>query len=255
MRYDEAFKIGSECDGYIRCSYAELHNPEYGKLFSLQKSIYRKSDAQDDVNAALQGIGTKIKEGGDVLETNIQFDIPLVYADTYVPDEKWVPVRLTPDAIEYLVQIIKAKDKHTTKWRTVYRIYKCSYKYDNTKEYIHRELYRTQFVKPEYDLKEFWPKEALNSPLAQGNDYWYEFEEAKEQVTSYQGLIDCLRNGKEFYVKHVAIDWIPTNIENVTVTDEEGVEIYLEDALAEAESKMNQAKALLGVAAASNVVL
>ena len=58
-----------------------------------------------------------------------------------------------------------------------------------------------------------------------------------------------------FYMKECAIDWVPTDLENVDVNvrNSEGVQVDLNYSLQEAQDKVNKARALLIMAGASNM--
>ena len=57
-----------------------------------------------------------------------------------------------------------------------------------------------------------------------------------------------------WYVKDVAVDWMPTNIDNATVMVD-GKEILLKDALAQAEAEIEKKKKLLIAAGAATLIL
>lgn len=72
---------------------------------------------------------------------------------------------------------------------------------------------------------------------------------------AYQELLAGIRTGETFYVKKIAIEWIPTDGINATVIDPTtGKEIKLKDALAAAEKKVARAKALLAMAGVSIIL-
>ena len=104
-----------------------------------------------------------------------------------------------------------------------------------------------------YDLNKFqWEQWQ-----AKENDKWY-YEYEVETVThpKYQELIDIINSKGVVYIKPDAFDWEPLDIENATVvvtTDEEEKEIRLDDALADAKRKLDQAKAILATATAVTI--
>lgn len=171
MSYEEAFKIGSVCDGYVKCTYAELYdavqkelpggNRIFPKLFSLQKRFA----------SAEHTIGTTI---------GLNYEYPIVTADTYVSDTKYVPVYLTTEAAEYINHVISSSKKRSEKW---------------------------------------------------------------------DGLEGLVQAGDMFNVKACAIDWMPTKMDNIVITEKDKNgntrEVKLDDALEAARKKMENAKALL----------
>lgn len=168
MNYKDAFAIGSRLDGYIKCTYAELHSPDLGVLFSLQDNNFSTK------NEAAQKVGAPRTDNSD--ETiRIMYDVPVVVADQ-MSEDKLVPVRLTAQARKFIIQ----------------------------------RLSLTKHIKPKY-----------------------------------AELIERIDTNSVFYVKPVAIDWIPTNIINVG----------LEKDLAEAKRKLDAAKAILATAGAATILL
>ena len=71
---------------------------------------------------------------------------------------------------------------------------------------------------------------------------------------AYQELLKGIESGATFYVKKIAIDWIPTDGTNAVIVDADGKEIKLTDALAAAEKKVARAKAYLAMAGASIIL-
>ena len=228
MSYEEAFKIGSVCDGYVKCTYAELYdavqkelpggNRIFRKLFSLQKRFA----------AAERTIGATI---------SLNYAYPIVTADTYVPDTKYVPVYLTDEATEYINYVIGYwKKREEIKIWQVVRVYDRNYvPGDHVVNYAGDRVIVYE-GKEEPDMSKYT------------DDVWSHYEKI-QAVSKWDGLEGLIKAGEMFNVKACAIDWMPTKIDNVVITetDKNGNtrEVKLEDALEAARKKMENAKALL----------
>lgn len=73
MRYEDAAKIGTNVEGYVRCTYAKLHDIQNGFLFALQHH-----DAWKLTDAHLQAsdyFGGEHAGGGGALRPSIQDEI------------------------------------------------------------------------------------------------------------------------------------------------------------------------------------
>ena len=185
MLYDEAFKIGAKCDGYVRCTYAQLMSSELGALFSLQSAYTRINKGRVE----LENIGA-FDHTQNTDANAVVLDVPVVIADTYVPNERLVPVRLTEDAATMIAAKVARRIKKT----------------DPTDE--------------------------------------------------RRKLLEGLRNYKKyvFYVKKVAIDWVPTDIQNATIIDENGKPILLSDYTKAAKEQLDRAKAILAAAGVLTII-
>lgn len=256
MKYDEAFKIGSEVDGYVKCTYAILHNAEFGKLFSLQR----------------EGL---IKQLNFLYNTDedltIDAHLPIVTATDYVYTEKendMVPVYLDR---EYAAGYIISKLKNA---QEIFN--KLDYSY-------YKVLYKVFFCKPlqtgrggrgkaktvwtcEYEsetkplVEEFegnfilWETQDKKSKAHTIKGYTnYEIREEKIYAKAYETLINGIQNDTLFWVKKCAINWQPKNIEYLKAVVN-GKEIDLDLAIEQAQKKVDQAKAILGIAAATNII-
>lgn len=69
----------------------------------------------------------------------------------------------------------------------------------------------------------------------------------------YQRLQQVIDEDLDVYVRPVAIEFYPTNIDYAMV-DYNGKSVLLNDAIADAEKKVKQAKTLLGIAASTNII-
>ena len=232
MSYEEAFKIGSVCDGYVKCTYAELYdsvqkelpggNRIFRKLFSLQK---RWAAAERTIGATI----------------SLNYAYPIVTADTYVPDAKYVPVYLTDEATEYINHVI-SRSKRLSEilgrikiWQVV-RVYDRNYvPGDHVVNYAGDRVIVYE-GKEEPDMSKYT------------DDVWSHYEKI-QAVSKWDGLEGLIKAGEMFNVKACAIDWMPTKIDNIVITEtDKNVntrEVKLEDALEAARKKMENAKALL----------
>ena len=181
MTYQDAFKIGSKIEGYVKCTYAILHNAKYGHDFSLQRRNVTQSAGHTQAQQAL----------GAPEETIYTIDVPVVKATENAGDKKFVPVVLTSYARDVIYQKTKSKKAYD--------------EYDGST----RQYYRDELIK---------------------------------------GTL-------QFEVMSSAIDWFPTDITNVMITDENGNEILLSDALAAAKKKLDEAKAILATAGLATVII
>ena len=228
MSYEEAFKIGSVCDGYVKCTYAELYdavqkelpggNRIFRKLFSLQKRFA----------AAERTIGATI---------SLNYAYPIVTTDTYIPDAKYVPVYLTDEAAEYINKVIsRGKKREEIKIWQVVRVYDRNYAPGD-----HVVNYAGDRVVV-YDGTE-------EPDMSKYTDDGFSHYEKIQAVSKWDGLEGLIKAGDAFNVKACAIDWMPTKIDNVVITetDKNGNtrEVRLDDALEAARKKMENAKALL----------
>lgn len=228
MSYEEAFKIGSVCDGYVKCTYAELYdsvqkelpggNRIFRKLFSLQKRFA----------AAEHTIGATI---------GLNYEYPIITADTYVPDTKYVPVYLTTEAAEYINHVIsRSKKRSEIKIWQVVRVYDRNYvPGDHVVNYAGDRVIVYEGTE-EPDMSKY-------------TDDGLSHYEKTQAVSKWDGLEGLVKAGDMFNVKACAIDWMPTKIDNIVITetDKNGNtrEFKLEDALEAARKKMENAKALL----------
>ncbi len=193
MTYNEAYKLGSRIEGYVKCTYAKLFLYEYdGAVFSLQKSNVIQSTAREDLNNSVSALPQDTNVDGKFTI----IDIPVVqaaYKEDIPYENQLVPVKLTKNAAAIIKQLM-------------------------------------------------------------GNRGISKFGEEPKGGWGYARFRKGIQNNDTFYVKACAIDWIPTDFSNASVTDEDGNVILLTDALKEAEKKLASAKALLAVAGASTIL-
>ena len=226
MNYKDAFAIGSSVEGYIKCHYAELFSPTLGKLFSLQDNNFTSK------NEAAKAVGAAYDQNPDVDEhLIIQYDIPVVETtefDNYDEDKQFidVPVQLTSYAKQ---QIIKLLSNHTRPQYTVY--------WSRVRSGVVQEITRKEILKT-------YSREQAYSYVSSNLNH-YDVVETLEIKPQYQELIEGIKNDGVFYVKPVAIDWIPTDIQNTQLAQD----------LTEAKQKLETAKALLVTAGAATILL
>lgn len=97
--------------------------------------------------------------------------------------------------------------------------------------------YANEIINRKIDIA-FSKYKGSNNPVNDRN--WYNTNKRWEELHA------ALEADNTFYVKECAIDWCPTNIHNVTVTDPTtGQLIRLSDAIAAAEERLQKAKTLL----------
>lgn len=76
-----------------------------------------------------------------------------------------------------------------------------------------------------------------------------------KRTDNIQDLLRVVENREVCYVPASAIDWIPDNIENATVINPTtGTEIKLSDRIADAKKKVENAKAILAMAATTIII-
>ena len=93
MTYQEASKIGSKIEGYIKCTFMEIFSTDNDKLFSLQRS-YKKPEL--DYYTPGGGVGAA--------DMWLSFSLPVCRMDQYA-DSKYkgkVFVHLTDEIREYI---------------------------------------------------------------------------------------------------------------------------------------------------------
>lgn len=167
--------------------------------------------------------------------------MPLVVAERH-SNERFVPAHLTEEAIE----LIKMACANVKVYRfTVYEVVDKENPEKPEKKVGTRTAVYTAYHMSEADKNKWRNK----------SDKFVHYDIVLERVINprYVKLSETIERRETVYIKPAAFDWMPLNAINANFTLPSGITIS--DALAEAESKMNQAKALLGVAAASNVVL
>lgn len=117
MNYADAFKIGSKCDGYIKCTYVQLFAK--GAIFSLQRGYFYQNKARVDFNNAIGAnsgqVYSDIPNNADA-SGYLTVDVPIVKAAEHIEIQKendLVPVTLTNEAIQVIAKLVKPKNEKT----------------------------------------------------------------------------------------------------------------------------------------------
>lgn len=223
MTFEQASKIGTAMDGYVKCTYAEIHSPSAGKLFSIKRS--ECTGIRGEVNEVVADV-----DG----EAAIVFDIPIVHTDMdmpFSPDGKWISCAMNLYAVDIIMAMVGKKqhalEKHYERLAAVYR------KRAEIFSRLHVGQKRVESVRNEM-LK------------------------AEERARRYAQYVADLKNAlvnQVVYVKPVAIDWIPANIDNMDVNVLQGAKVIdLKNAVHESEEKLSKAKKLLLAAGVVNII-
>lgn len=269
MTYQEAIKIGSKCEGYIKCTYAEIHSPSLGKVFSFQrKNIFRRSADLQNINATFS-VGSNNPD-----ETFYVIEMPIFKAIGPANDPKWIKVRLTDEACDYVARCWSAKvyDTEVSKlrrWYIVDREY-----FDEARDFVKYRYYSKDGV---YLPGNIWYVpggkiligefnsigEANKAAQEFGNGKGAKFGHTEDEILSRKSTqtqeerrvarYNELKNNI-FEVKECAVNWVPTDIVNVTTIGEDGKPIKLSDAITAAEEKVNKAKAILAIAGSTIII-
>ena len=264
MTYEEAFNIGSKCEGYVKCTFAIAKNPENNRLFSFQHGHFGRSESLSKLTEAVEEIGDlpyADETGG------LSFDLPIVVADTQElsADGLWAKARLTRDALNLLARKMYMWHKNLygtrRKYIDVWEIYKV----------VNRDIYPLFFKgqKELYETVQFDPNKPYGTRteagikiptyleyLQQRNPDYYDFVAVQQWVADYGAVTEEIKQAwsKNIWIRKTAIDWYPTDIKNVKVT-ENGKQVLLSDALAEAEKRLDRAKAILATATAAAFIV
>ena len=270
MNYADAFKIGSKCDGYIKCTYVQLFAK--GAIFSLQRGYFYQNKARVDFNNSdlANSIGANSGQVYSDIPNNadasgyITVDVPIVKAAEHIEIQKendLVPVTLTNEAIQVIRQLLKQSRK-VPKY-LIYKVWLINYGgiYEHNQE-IHYKGER-QIVLETFDQKDLdeWRQYDYNHSVKPGTGEftqeaiergWYtEIETQRVIDPRTEELISG--TGKTFYVKACAVDWIPTNAD-AYVQDLNGQMVKLADRLEAARRRMETAKAILATAATLTII-
>lgn len=245
MTYEKSFKIGSNIEGYIKCSFTTVHAENGDKLFTFnRKGFGRHIQSQGEADLYLiqtNGVGDAPNTSFD-----IEVDYPLLHADYAIKGKELVPVRLTQEAARFIASKLKPL---TQKKYLIYRVYdNYAQETNSTHKPGERRLMQETYTKPV-----IIPKNAQNSALLLRVDGWkdtyiyhHEVEVKTEDQTHYATLRDLCENYKTdiVYVRPERVDWIPTR-----------VDVVLSDEIETARQKMEQAKSLLIAAGAASLIL
>lgn len=299
MTYEDALKIGSKIDGYVKCTFALIYGN--GVKFSVQHRVLTSHYAQydyvrDNANAYFEGgemtdapdeyaafwetegagkdYGSTYNEYGLNAEYNFQIslDVPLLTAALEAKQKDgYIPVKLTAEAARIIAQVAH---RHQRNKYYVYRVFDSEKRYGSIVRHEgDRELVLETYTKPNMDSPDWAPQyrdvtsdDVTNNSVVDLTNklsdngimvYHYELVTTPSDSESYTWLQEACADYKNaiWYVKPGAIDWIPTRVDNVTVTGADGKEIKLDVAIDEARQKMENAKSLLIAAGAASLIL
>ena len=248
MTYNDACKIGSKIEGYVKCTYAKLNEIEQGFIFAFQRHYTQQTSTghESGRNIGYMDVNELAREGADV--HTFVIDAPIVKA-TASDGEKNVEVQLTPYGRDLLYKKFSKGSRKGDRTITVYVVWqvwdKPSYSYNgNQRITLHdagdRVLVWQKYDKPDMSLYE------------NADKYHYELEEKQVSSGERQEVLNKILDGTaRFLVKECAIDWFPTNISNVLVTDPNtGKQVSIDVAIDDAKKRLDRAKAILAGATA-----
>lgn len=261
MRYREAYKIGSVCDGVIQCTFATIYDETGRGLFSLQrihaqKGVYYKTDdgnwndettwndaiiTQLSPNLYFASYQHKDINAGDAeLRGGVTFDFPLVTINE-ISNNRLVPAYLTDEAIELIQQA--CENMRVTKY-TIYRVWDqgSATAAGNSKQVVGMQYYAPNMTQLQAQATK---------------NYHYEVETENVISPKYQRLSEILEQRETVYIKPDAFDWQPADCANAEIVVTENGKTYsvkLTDRIEEARKKVKQAETLL-YAAATTILL
>lgn len=252
MKYREALKIGNRADGAVKCTYATIYDKDQKPLFSLQKESTKKlinwqggdwnenmtwADATIiDINKGFYLYDGGSRYGGENI--GIHVNLPVVVAKG-LSNDRLVPAYIYDDARDLILAYIK-ETKKVSKF-VVYRVYDI-----NTPG--NRAGSKTIVLSTySYQDEAEWRQQDTDN---------YHHKIVVEHVTNprWERLAQVLTSGEPIYIKPGAFEWNATDIQNATITDEQGVEINLQDYVSEAAERLNKAKAALAIAGVATVI-
>lgn len=122
MTYEQANKIGSVVEGYVKCTYAMLYDLKNAKVFSIQHRDSSRNTAKNEFNAT-------VGAASDLNADEIFYieDIAVVQTDPTLEqpkDDRFAAVRLTEKGVE----ILNKKSKRTKHFSVddVFQVKKCA---------------------------------------------------------------------------------------------------------------------------------
>ena len=254
MDYRDALHIGSKAEGIIKCTFATVYDEKGTGLFSLQrvkaqfgvdyKDGYSDETTKDDwiltqltpnIYFADNRYGVNQTHDAE-LTGGITFDMPLVSVSE-ISSERLVPARMTAEAINI---IKKACAEVRARKYIVYRTNTNPNSPSSGARAKVAETYNYQYAQSFLKKQDGYVK--------------YDIETQNVIAPKYVKLSEILEQRGTVYVKPSAFDWSATDIREAQITDENGNVVLLSDALDAAAKKLAQAKALLAVAGASNIM-
>ena len=256
MRYEDAIKIGSAVEGYVRCTYVRLNDVKNGYLYSLQHhDAYKVSDAHIEASEYFDG---QANYGGGAASDQVQQDIintadysafvkdvPVVKAigwDYSWGKQKHVECKLTDYARDVIYEQVK-RDYHRQKKYLVEKVWVKDLVMQDG--FVAHKAGERQVMIDTYKRDKAYTEEFTKDTTAKGykyviTDYWTNDTEIKNA-----NLAEVLNRDATFIVKECAIDWFPTKIDGMFITDKDGKLITLDMALDAAKKRLDRAKAIL----------
>lgn len=225
MTYQEASKIGTVCEGYIRCTYALVCTApsRQARIWSLQKGdMSMVNAAKEDLNASISG------------RSMMMMELPIVTAKDIQMRKDWIKVRLTDEALESIIDHC-VPEKVAVEWK-VYFVY--AKKKGGDRQY--------QYTTTKDPGSVVWGKTALG----------YYTAEVSKYATNIKGVEDAEKKfGKEFYVQEALIDWVPVNADKIKAeVYKDGRVVELNTAIQAAKKKLDNAKAILAMASVTMII-
>ena len=241
MRYEDAAKIGTNVEGYVRCTYVRLHDLNDGHLYSLQHhDAWKLTDAHLQATQTLGAASEKVTQ--DVIERNTDYsefveDIPVVKAiRPYNVFGKGVEVQLTDYARDLLYRKANADYRTETKYY-VEKVQVRDHVMQDGTVLAHAGERRTMletydpeqlksFAELRYDRPERLGELKATNPILYkkiwdaGYCYAVSTRTGNELNRGrMENMEFLLSKDATFVVKEVAIDWFPTNIKGAWIID------------------------------------
>ena len=198
MTYEQAFKLGSQVDGYILCNHTIVMNEQGEKLFSFNRSSYsgwrRIHTNEENALEYLRGVHGDVSDVDPNASFDIEVEYPLLHTDEYIQGANLVPCYLTQEAARFIQSKLQALKQ--TKYY-IYRVYdNYAQEGDDVRKPGDRRLMQETYAKPV-----IIPKNARNSALLLKVDGWrntdiyhYEVETEKVNQLHYEMMRDLCRS-------------------------------------------------------------
>lgn len=107
MTLQEAFKIGTRAEGYVKCTFVEIIQPDTAVKFAIQRTFGEESQARKDFE---EKIGSTAYGDSPVVLT---IDLPIVKcedpSEIIVAGKPYVQCKLTDEARAFMYKCIKHK--------------------------------------------------------------------------------------------------------------------------------------------------
>lgn len=229
-------------------------------------------DENQGVRASSWRYGSVTHAASDLKCTMIGDDIPLVWIDQIDNENKLVPAHIS----EFGLNIMKASILGFAKFKkgkdekdTLYR-----YDFDSLSNHMQHNDHRSLALKTNYVVKRInisgdpdYKEETIVAYLKEKPTYeefrskWQdkegEYEYRVVEVKSYyadvlQRILD-LQPGDLVYVKPDAFNWMPTNIDNLTV-ELDGEKVLMKDAYESVNKKIKDCKLLRAISIGASIL-